>query len=116
MRRRSGGTHQISGPAPRRTPMEVNRAELIKSLGGEEAVKRMDHEARADALEDYLTARLESVVAARKGVTKYPTVAEIESRVDQRGYRRGVGRLFLHEHSNKAPNPDERNLTVPRLA
>ena len=45
--------------------MEVNRAELINSLGGEEAVKRMDHEARADALEDYLTARLESVVAER---------------------------------------------------
>jgi hypothetical protein len=96
--------------------MEVNRAELIDSLGGEEAVKRMDHEARADALEDYLAARLESVVAARKGNSKYPTVAELESRVDKRGYRRGVGRLFLHEHSNKAPSADERNLTVPRLA
>lgn len=96
--------------------MEINRDELIASLGGEGAVKRMDHETRADALEDYLAARLESVVATRKSVPHYPTVAEHESRVDTRGYRRGVGRLFLHEHSNKAPKVDERTLTVPRLA
>ena len=95
--------------------MEINRNEVIESLGGEAAVKQMDHEARADALEDYLAARLESVIAARKGAPPYPTVAELESRVDTRGYRRGVGRLFLHEHSNRPTTVDERTLTVPRL-
>ncbi len=35
--------------------MEIDRKELIASLGGEAAVKSMDHEARADALEDFLS-------------------------------------------------------------
>src|SRR5437763_3348989 len=95
--------------------MEIDRNDVIARLGGEAAVKNMDHEARADALEDYLVARLESVVAARKDAPKYPTIAELEAMVDKRGYRRGVGRLFLHEHSNKYPSPDERTKTVPRL-
>ena len=34
--------------------MEVDRSDLIASLGGEAAAKEMSHEARADALEDYL--------------------------------------------------------------
>jgi hypothetical protein len=95
--------------------MKVDRNEVIAGLGGEAAVKSMDHEARADALEDFLAARLEAVVAARKNGTQYPTVAELESKVDSRGYRRGVGRLFLHEHSNKTPTVDESKLRVPRL-
>ena len=96
--------------------MEINRKELIASLGGEAAVKSMGHEARADALEDFLSARLDAVVAARPGTKSYPTVADHESQIDKRGYRRGVGRLFLHEHSNKYPDADESKLTVPRLA
>ena len=90
--------------------MEIDRKELIASLGGEAAVKSMDHEARADALEDFLSARLDAVVAARPAAKSYPTVAEHASRVDKRGYRRGVGRLFLHEHSNKNPDADESKL------
>jgi hypothetical protein len=96
--------------------MDIDRKELIASLGGEAAVKNMDHEARADALEDFLSVRLDAVVAARQGGKPYPTVAEHESRIDKRGYRRGVGRLFLHEHSNKNPDADESKLRVPRLA
>jgi hypothetical protein len=96
--------------------MEINREDVIASLGGEAAVKQMDHEARADALEDYLAARLESVMAARDPNITYPTVAELEEEVDTRGYRRGVGRLFLHTHSNKKiKGLDESKLTVPRL-
>jgi len=95
--------------------MEIDRKELIASLGGEAAVKSMDHEARADALEDFLSARLDAVVAARPATKSYPTVADHASRVDKRGYRRGVGRLFLHEHSNKNPDANESKLTVPRL-
>jgi hypothetical protein len=95
--------------------MEIDRKELIASLGGEAAVKSMDHEARADAFEDFLSSKLDAAIAARQAPKNYPTVAELESRIDKRGYRRGVGRLFLHERSNKNPYADESKLTVPRL-
>ena len=95
--------------------MEIDRKELIASLGGEAAVKSMDHEARADAFEDFLSSKLDAAIAARQAPKTYPTVAELESRIDKRGYRRGVGRLFLHERSNKNPYADESKLTVPRL-
>jgi hypothetical protein len=95
--------------------MDIDRRELIASLGGEAVVSRMDHEARADALEDHLSAKLDAAVVAKQGKKKYPTVAELENRVDTRGYRRGVGRLFLHEHSNQKPELDNAGLKVPRL-
>ena len=46
--------------------MDVDRSEVIASLGGEAAVKDMSHEARADALEDYLAVRLQAAVAVRR--------------------------------------------------
>ena len=95
--------------------MEIDRKELIASLGGEAAVKSMDHEARADAFEDFLSSKLDAAIAARQAPKTYPTVAELESRIDKRGYRRGAGRLFVHERSNKNPYADESKLTVPRL-
>src|SRR5580704_19349413 len=95
--------------------MEIDRKELIASLGGEAAVKSMDHEARADAFEDFLSSKLDAAIAARPGAKAYPTVADLDSRIDKRGYRRGVGRLFLHEHSNKNPGADESKLRVPKL-
>jgi hypothetical protein len=95
--------------------MEIDRKELIARLGGEAVVKNMGHEARADAFEDFLLSKLDAAIAARPGAKTWPTVADHERQIDKRGYRRGVGRLFLHEHSNKNPDADERNLTVPRL-
>jgi hypothetical protein len=95
--------------------MEIDRKELIARLGGEAVVKNMGHEARADAFEDFLSSKLDAAIAARPGAKTWPTVADHERQIDKRGYRRGVGRLFLHEHSNKNPDADERNLTVPRL-
>ena len=95
--------------------MQIDRKEVIESLGGEAAVKSMDHETRADALEEFLAERLEAVMAARKPGTVYPTVADHEARIDQRGYRRGVGRLLVHEHGYKILDPDDSKLTVPRL-
>jgi hypothetical protein len=44
-----------------------------------------------------------------------PTVADYENRVDKRGYRRGVGRLFVREHSIQDPDAEPSRLTVPRL-
>lgn len=95
--------------------MEIDRKQVIEGLGGEAAVKSMDHEARADALEEFLAARLETVLAARKPGKVYPTVADHEARIDQRGYRRGVGRLLVHEHGYKILDADDGKLTVPRL-
>src|SRR5262245_11616128 len=96
-------------------PMDVKREELIASLGGEAAVRRMDHEARADALEDFMSEKLDTAVAAKKNGKSYPTVAELESIVDQRGYRRGAGKLFIHERNNQNPYADDSGKKVPRL-
>lgn len=95
--------------------MNFDPKELIRSLGGAEAVSQMDHEARADALEDYQTKLLNSAVAARTDAKAFPTVAEYEDLADQRGYRRGVGRLFMCNYNSKVANPDITGLTVPRL-
>ena len=46
--------------------MEIDRKELIASLGGEAAVKSMDHEARADAFEDFLSSKLDAAIASRQ--------------------------------------------------
>jgi hypothetical protein len=96
--------------------MDIDRSAVIASLGGETAVKEMSHEARAEALEDYLAARLQAAVTAQKSNKPYPSVADHENRVDRRGYRRGVGRLFVHEHNIQDPDADPLRLTVPRLA
>jgi hypothetical protein len=97
--------------------IEIDRNKVIASLGGEAAVKSMDHEARADALEEFLSTRLETVIAERKkhGDKPYPTVAEYEGLVDTRGFRRGVGRLFVPQHSYKEPEADWSNRRVARL-
>jgi hypothetical protein len=75
--------------------MEIDRSVLIEKLGGEEAVARMDHEARADAIEDYLSEKLdEQILARQKNGETYPTVANIADRITTRDFRRGVGKLF----------------------
>jgi len=73
--------------------VDIDRDDFITSLGGAEAVARMDHEARADAIEEYRANQLEGATAKPKG----QTVAEVEAQIDTRGYRRGVGKLFIAE-------------------
>jgi hypothetical protein len=75
--------------------MEVDRDALVQSLGGEEAVAKMGHEARADALEEFLVAKLDATVSARQD-RKGVTVAELDEQIDKRPYRRGEGKLFRH--------------------
>jgi hypothetical protein len=74
--------------------MAIDRRGFIASLGGAAAVSAMSHEARADALEDYMSRMLDEQAAANQGAAKYPTVAELESQIENRNYRRGVGALF----------------------
>ena len=94
--------------------MSVSMDNLIEALGGPLAVERMSHEDRAEALEMFDARRLEAAVAARK--QGKPSVLELEAQIDARGYRRGVGNLFLHTRSNKRPDEDTRGRTVARLA
>jgi len=97
--------------------MSIDRKEVIEGLGGEGAVKNMGHEARADALEEFLSVRLETAIAQRKNLDEkpYPTVAEHEDRVDKSSFRRGVGRLFVPAHTYKKPQPIETGRPVSRL-
>lgn len=87
--------------------LDIDRRAFIASLGGAAAVNLMSHEARADALEEYSIRRLDEAVAyAQAGQTPassatagqpetFPTMAEIEARVDGSPSRRGVGNLFV---------------------
>src|SRR5690349_13668580 len=73
--------------------MTIDRRNFIASLGGAAAVKLMSHEARAEALEHYMSQQLEAAAAAQK--PKFPTAAEMEEQITTRSYRRGVGSAFL---------------------
>src|SRR3954469_5630033 len=73
--------------------MEVDRRVFIASLGGAAVVATMDHEAKAEALEHYMEDKLDEMVAAQQP-EKFPTVAEIESQITTRPYRRGAGSVF----------------------
>jgi hypothetical protein len=73
--------------------MQIDRRSFIASLGGAAAVKMMSHEARAEALEYYMSQQLEAAAADKK--PKFPTAAEMEAQITTRSYRRGVGSAFL---------------------
>jgi hypothetical protein len=76
--------------------LEIDRRTFIASLGGAAAVKLLDHEAAADALEDYSIEQLDAAVAKAQGQQPtFPTVAELEAQIESRTYRRGVGGLFV---------------------
>ena len=95
--------------------MQIDRENLIAKLGGDEKVGAMDHEARADALELFMAAQLDAAVKARQAGKTIPTVSDHEAKIATRGYRRGVGNLFLHARSNKRPDEDTTGLTVKKL-
>ena len=77
-------------------PLEIDRRAFIATIGGAAAVKLMDHEQRADALEDYSIEKLDEAVAVQQGQQPvFPTVAELEAQIETRHSRRGVGSLFV---------------------
>jgi hypothetical protein len=80
--------------------MDIDRKAFLDSLGGAEGVKRMDDEARADALESHMMSELNSAIAAKKSggaqpPKKFPTAAEVEAQIETRPYRAGVGFLMV---------------------
>ncbi|MBZ5695631.1 MAG: hypothetical protein LAN36_09750 [Acidobacteriia bacterium] len=80
--------------------MEIDRKAFLDSLGGADAISRMDSEARADALEHQMLSELNSAIEAKQGgvqkeVRKYPTAAEVEAQIETRSYRAGAGFLIV---------------------
>jgi hypothetical protein len=96
--------------------MEIDRDALIQGMGGEEAVAKMDHEQRADALEDFMSENLDAALLARKTPKRYPTVAELQEKVETRDYRRGIGKLFRPIASRIGSDEDMSGVMVKRLA
>jgi hypothetical protein len=81
--------------------MEIDRRAFFASLGGTATVGLMDSEARADALEDYMSEQLDTAVAQNQsGAQKFPTAAEVEAQIETRNYRRGAGSLFTSTRGN----------------
>src|SRR5580704_8479086 len=77
--------------------MEIDRRALIARLGGAAVVSLMSCEAKADAMEDYLSHELDAATEdpQEAAPAKFPTVAEIEAEIETRSVRRGAGSLFV---------------------
>ena len=88
--------------------MEIDRRALLASIGGAAAVGLMSHEAKADALEHFMSDQLDLALegqqtgqqggannAASAQPEKFPTVAEIQAQIETRSFRRGTGSLFV---------------------
>jgi hypothetical protein len=94
--------------------MDIERDALIAKLGGEDAVRAMDHEARADAIEDFMSETLDEALAARNAKA-CPTVTEIEERIETRDFRRGVGKLFRATPKRLGFDDELMGVSVQRL-
>ena len=44
-------------------------------------------------------------MGARQHGKEFPTIAELADKVDTRGYRRGTGKLFMHDRNIQNPDP-----------
>ena len=84
--------------------MDIDRKAFLDSLGGADAVSKMDSESRADALESRMMAELNTAIALKHGghqapaafaSGRYPTAAEVEARVETKPYRAGAGFLMV---------------------
>ena len=80
--------------------MEINPKEFLDSLGGPEAANKMDSEARADALESHMMAKLNESQPNNsqnqpQETKKYPSAAEVERQIETRKYREGVGFMYV---------------------
>jgi hypothetical protein len=75
----------------------IDRRAFIASLGGATAVAAMSADARADALEGYLSASISTAAAAAATAQRAPTVAELEAQIPTRSYRRGVGNGLVNK-------------------
>ena len=80
--------------------MEIDRKEFLETLGGPEAIDKMDSESRADALEHHMLSELNSAISYKLSTGKeapktYPTAAEVDAEIETRPFRQGAGFLFV---------------------
>jgi hypothetical protein len=85
--------------------MEIDREAFLDSLGGAAAVRDLQDEAKADAIEDFLTLQLKKVGApvgddAASGDKHYPSVHDVENRIATKPFRNGAGFLFASNAGN----------------
>ena len=69
------------------------QSRLFASAGGPAAVAAMDSEAKADAFEEFLASELDEILTSKDA--NYPTVAQVEAKIETRPHRMGVGNLFI---------------------
>ena len=77
--------------------MVIDKRLFLEDLGGPEAAGKLDPEARADAIEDFLARQLKTIGIP---ADHYPTVAEAEERIETRPVRQGAGFLFVSNQGN----------------
>jgi hypothetical protein len=80
--------------------MEIDRKAFLESLGGPEAVSKMDSEEQADALEHHMVSQLNQAVSGQQGgeldkSKRYPTAAEVEAQIETRPFRQCAGFLVV---------------------
>lgn len=83
--------------------MKADKRLFIESLGGPDAAGKLDTEAKADAMEDFLANQLEALGAPAGGAgedKRYPTVAQVEDRIETKPFRAGAGLLFVSGGGN----------------
>ena len=80
--------------------MEIDRQAFIAGLGGPASANLMSDEAKADALEEYMSAQLNEAVNGQTPDETLPTAEEIAAQIETRPFRRGVGNLFLARNGN----------------
>jgi len=95
--------------------MSIDREALIRQMGGEAVVKAMDHEARAEAMEDFMSEQLDKHLLQKNKTKKYPTVAELEEQIETRDVRRGIGKLFRPTQAKFGLDPDFEGQKLDRL-
>lgn len=100
--------------------MELDRRKVIAGLGGAAAVNAMTSEARAEALEEYLSQQLDAATLAKLGAPDKPlTTAELDATIGTRNFRRGVGTLFATGAStpfgNRVPGEEPNVRRLPPI-
>jgi hypothetical protein len=73
--------------------MNIDRRELLASLGGVGAIALLSDEAKADALEQHL-------IAQTNAHPPFPSANEIALQIDTQPIRKGVGNLFISRQGN----------------
>src|SRR5216684_3199118 len=86
--------------------MKIDAKSFFDGLGGVRRAMSLSDEARADALEEHLGAELDRAIAkVPDNAAGYPTMTELESEIETRNYRRGVGKLFAQAEPVKKLPP-----------